>query len=214
MTRNAVAAILLMLAGSTVLMGIITAEALFPGPFNTGDQTVSTLASRFQPGDEVREPSATIFNLTLIASGLMLGAAAYLLRGYGRALPAALGLLGAGCVLVGFFPGEIVDGVPSTEGVHPLVAMLAFLSGASGALLTARVTTAPFRWFSLAIGLICLVALFGSSPLADTSLGEGGVERWIVYPVVIWLVALGGYVLGRPEPLDRAARLRGETASD
>ncbi|MEI2703045.1 MAG: hypothetical protein V9E83_11675 [Baekduia sp.] len=72
-TANAVAAILLMLAGSTVLMGIITAEALFPGSFNTGDQTVSTLASRFQPGNEVREPSATIFNLTLIASGVMLG---------------------------------------------------------------------------------------------------------------------------------------------
>jgi hypothetical membrane protein len=190
-----------MLAGSTVLMGIITAEALFPGEYNTGDQTVSSLASTFQPGDEVREPSATIFNLTLIASGLMIAVAAYLLSGYGRALRIALGVLGVACFLVGIFPGEVVDGEPSTEGVHPIVAMLAFLGGAVGALLTARVTRAPFRYLSLTFGVICLIALFSSGALGDTSLGEGGVERWVVYPVVLWLLAFGGYLLGgRPAP--------------
>jgi hypothetical membrane protein len=198
---NAIAAILLMLAGSTVLMGIITAEALFPGEYNTGDQTVSSLASTFQPGDEVREPSATIFNLTLIASGLMIAAAAYLLSGYGRALRIALGVLGVACFLVGIFPGEVVNGEPSTEGVHPIVAMLAFLGGAVGALLAARVTRAPFRYLSLTFGVICLIALFSSGALGETSLGEGGVERWVVYPVVLWLLAFGGYLLGdRPAP--------------
>jgi len=31
-------------------------------------------------------------------------------------------------------------------------------------------------------------------------LGEGGIERWMVYPVVLWLVAFGGYLLADPEP--------------
>ena len=193
---NATAALLLMLAGSTVLMGIITAEALFPGEYNTGDHTVSSLASTFQPGDDVREPSATIFNLTMIVSGLMIAAGAYLLSGYGRALPIALGVLGVAVFLVGLFPGEVVDGEPSTEGVHPIVALLAFLGGPVGAILTARVTRAPFRYLSAAFGAICLVALFSSGALGDTSLGEGGVERWVVYPIVLWLLAFGGYVLG------------------
>jgi hypothetical protein len=26
-------------------------------------------------------------------------------------------------------------------------------------------------------------------------LGEGGIERWIVYPIVLWLVAFGSYLL-------------------
>lgn len=193
---NAIAAILLMLAGSTVLMGIITAEALFPGEFNTGDHTVSSLASTFNPGDKVYEPSATIFNLVLIAAGLMIAAAAYLLSGFGRALRIALALLGIACLLVGIFPGEVVDGEPSTEGVHPIVALLAFLSGGAAALLAARVTGAPFRYLSLAFGLICLIALFTAGPLSETSLGEGGIERWVIYPVVLWLLAFGGYVLG------------------
>jgi hypothetical protein len=31
-------------------------------------------------------------------------------------------------------------------------------------------------------------------PVAE--LGEGGIERWIVYPVVLWLVAFGSWLLG------------------
>jgi hypothetical protein len=29
-------------------------------------------------------------------------------------------------------------------------------------------------------------------------LGEGGLERWIVYPIVLWLVAFGSYLLATP----------------
>ena len=204
---NSTAAILFMVAGSTILLGIITAEALFPGEYSTSEHSVSTLASTFEPGGDVREPSATIFNLTMIFTGLMIAGGAFLLSGYGRAMPIALGILGIAVFLVGIFPGEIVDGEPSTEGAHPIVAMLAFLGGGSAALLAARVTHAPFRYLSALFGLICLAALFSSGALGDTKLEEGGVERWVIYPVVLWLLALGGYLLGAkqggPEAEDR-----------
>lgn len=29
------------------------------------------------------------------------------------------------------------------------------------------------------------------------SLGVGGVERWIVYPIVLWITGFGGYMAGR-----------------
>ena len=29
--------------------------------------------------------------------------------------------------------------------------------------------------------------------------GIGGLERWIVYPIVIWVTAFGGYAAGRAE---------------
>jgi hypothetical membrane protein len=201
---NSTAAILFMVAGSTILLGIITAEALFPGDYSTSEHSVSTLASTFEPGGDVREPSATIFNLTMTVTGLMIASGAFLLSGHGWAMPIALGVLGIAVFLVGIFPGEVVDGEPSTEGVHPIVALLAFLGGAAAALLAARVTRAPFRYLSAVFGLICLSALFSSGALGDTKLGEGGVERWVIYPVVLWLLALGGYLLGErsshPEP--------------
>lgn len=193
---NSTAAILFMVAGSTILLGIITAEALFPGDYSTSEHSVSTLASTFEPGGDVREPSATIFNLTMIVTGLMIAGGGFLLSGYGRAMPIALGVLGIAVFLVGIFPGEIVDGEPSTEGVHPIVALLAFLGGGGAAILGARVTRAPFRYLSAILGVICLAALFSSGAFGDTKLGEGGIERWVIYPVVLWLMALGGYLLG------------------
>jgi hypothetical membrane protein len=189
--------VFLILAGATILMGIVTAEALYPAPYDTGENTVSGLGSTWQPGDEVREPSATIFNLTMVFSGLMIAAGSALIPRLGRALRIAIGILGAAVFLVGLFPGEVVNGEPSTEGVHPLVAMLAFVSGGVAAVLAFRVTVPPFRYLSLALGLICLTALVLNGWLGDDSkLGEGGVERWVAYPVVLWIVALGSYLLG------------------
>lgn len=207
---NSTAAVLFVLAGSTILLGIITAEALFPGDYNTSEHTVSSLASTFEPGGEVHQPSATIFNLTMIVTGLMIAGGAFLLSGYGRAAPIAIGVLGTAVFLVGLFPGEVVDGEPSTEGVHPIVASLAFLGGGGAAILTARVTRPPFRYLSAAFGLICLAALFSAGALSDTRLGEGGVERWVIYPVVLWILALGGYLLGaRPSGPEARDRLPG-----
>jgi type IV secretory pathway TrbD component len=45
-----------------------------------------------------------------------------------------------------------------------------------------------------------LVNLFACIVFKDglfvTGLGLGGLERWIAYPVVLWLMGLGGYLLG------------------
>ena len=37
-----------------------------------------------------------------------------------------------------------------------------------------------------------------------TALGIGGIERWIVYPVILWVIAFGGYLSGRADG-DRTA---------
>jgi hypothetical membrane protein len=184
-------------AGAAILMGIITAEALFPAAYSTSQNTISDLGSTWQPGGIVREPSATIFNTTLLLTGAMIVAAGVLLyRASGRrAVSIAVVLLGLGVLGVGVFPGTEVNGEPSTTGAHPLVSMLAFISGAFAALLTSRITTAPFRYVSAVLGLASLLSLVLSSPLGSTSLGDGGIERWVAYPTVLWLVAFGGYAM-------------------
>ena len=54
----------------------------------------------------------------------------------------------------------------------------------------------------VALGSIALVAtVFGLESLADwgpqATIGIGGVERWIAYPVLLWLVLLGGAFMTR-----------------
>jgi hypothetical protein len=63
-------------------------------------------------------------------------------------------------------------------------------------------TTAPFRHIWMALGAAALVAItlgiffLEWGPIAR--LGEGGIERWNVYPLVLWLVAFGSYLLAAP----------------
>jgi hypothetical membrane protein len=194
--RLAVAGVLFVVAAAVVLMGIISAEALHPGPYTTGGNEISDLGGTRPPDSIVYQPTATIFNLTMFTAGLLVLVGAALLHlGLGRwmaTIPVAL--LGAGVLLVGVFPGP--TGTP-----HALASMLAFVSGGIAGVLVGTVVAPPFRYLSVALGGIALFALvsymlFGEAgPLG--SLGAGGVERWIAYPVVIWLIGFGGYLLGR-----------------
>ena len=56
------------------------------------------------------------------------------------------------------------------------------------------------RWLPLALGIVALVALdivvFGKSTFIYLWLGPGGIERWVSYPVILWQVAFGAYLLG------------------
>ena len=192
---------LFVVAGAVVLMGIITAESLHPGPYTTAGNEISDLGGTRPPESLVFQPTATIFNVTMLAAGaLTLAGAALLHLGLGRLMATIpVALLGAGVLLVGVFPGP--TGTP-----HALAAQLAFISGGLAGILVGAVVTPPFRYLSIALGGIALFTLVSYMLLGDgaplAGLGIGGLERWIAYPVVIWLVAFGGWLLGRaaPEP--------------
>jgi hypothetical membrane protein len=129
-----------------------------------------------------------------------------------RAVSLALGTLGLGILLVGIFHGEMINGHFSSHGVHPIVAMVAFLAGPIAALLSARLTRGPFRFIALVLGLLGLISVMLTGSLGDTPLGKGGVERWIAYPTVLWLVAFGGYLpAARPDELRRPEQNRQPT---
>lgn len=191
--RIRLAGILYALAGTTILMGIITAEALYPEIFTTTNSEISDLGATRPPDSVILQPSSTIFNLTMIVSGLLLiGAADGLRRSFGqRSLTATAAILGIGVLGVGVFPGNYGD-------VHPWFALAAFLGGGLAAVASAKVTPAPLRWLCVALGFVSLVALFGAGFFED-HLGDGGTERWVAYPVVLWMLLFGGYLSGQAE---------------
>ena len=187
--QTAVAGVLLLVAGATVLMGIITAEALYPAAYNTHTQSVSDLAA-MRPDNLVRQPSATIFNLTMILAGVSIAVAAYLLHRAGnwKRVTIPVAVLGLGMVGVGFFPGNHL-------APHTLFSMTAFIAGGVGAILTAKLHNGALRVLHTGLGIISLtslvVAVFLLNWAPVARLGEGGLERWVVYPVVLWVVTLG-----------------------
>lgn len=198
----AIAGILYSSAGFVLLMGVITAETKYPVLRHyTTRQEISDLGGTGQPERLVTQPSAMIFDTIMLIAGVLLLAGAFVLwRLYrDRVLTVAAALFGAGAFLVGIFPGNTTP--------HPFGALTAFVFSALTAIAAFRVTSAPFRYISLSVGLLSLVALIagelGDNSFLVKSIGIGGTERWQVYPIVLWLACYGGYLLAsghRTEP--------------
>lgn len=194
-----VAGTLFSLVGAVVLMGFITAEALYPRLYTTHTNTVSHLGATEPPNSVVLQPSAAIFDITMLVAGaITLIGAWFAYRALRRkAILTPIGLLGVGMLGVGTFP--LTHPAP-----HTLFALIAFLAGGIAMITASRLTTTPFRYLWTTLGAIALGATVLGELFRDWApvarLGEGGIERWMVYPVVLWLVAFGGYLLADREP--------------
>ena len=201
--ETALAGVALLLTGAIALLGIITAEAYHPDYATT--QEISDLGSTAPPDPVHYEPTATIFNGTMLTSGaLVLLAAGFLYRaGRPRVLWLPLGIFGLGIFGVGVFPGDVTPW-------HGLFALLTFVSGGIAAMLSARATPKPFSYCCLLFGgfslgsLVYAIALGDSGPLGGLELG--GIERWVVYPLLVWVAGLGGYLLGEQESAPEPTR--------
>ena len=163
----------LFLAGATVLMGIITAEALYPGTFSTGANEISDLGGTRPPNSVILQPSAAIFDVSMVLIGiLVLFGSWFVHRAFGRrSVTIPIATLGAGALGVGLFPGN--TGTP-----HAIFAMVTFISGGIAAVSAARVTSAPFRLVSFVLGAASLATL-GMYLLAGFGESDGGPrDRW------------------------------------
>jgi hypothetical membrane protein len=199
------AGLLLSLAGTAVLMGCITAEALYPGSFTTHTNTLSHLGAGEPPDSVVVQPSAAIFDATMLTAGAVTLLAASLLHraSLRAAVTAPTCLLGFGMLGVGLFP-------LTHPGAHTVFALLAFYAGGLAVLLSARNSSSPFRQLWTTLGTVALVAInlgvFALSWAPVAALGEGGIERWNAYLIVLWLVACGSQLMATGDGLRADSR--------
>lgn len=180
----------LFLAGFIALMGIITGEIFYPPGYSTAHSEISDLGSTRPPEALIFQPSATIFNTAMIATGILTLAGAFFAHraGWDRWSALLLGITGAGILGVGIFPGNV-------RLWHGLCAMITFVAGGIAAVVSSRAVAGPFRYLAALLGCITLLSLLGLSLLIPV-LGDGGAERWIAYPIIFWLTGLGGYFMG------------------
>ncbi len=199
-----VAGALLFVVGVVAFMGIITAEALYPAGYSTSANAISDLGATEPPDSVIEQPSATIFDATMIVCGVLVLSAAYcILRGMKRRVaPILMALFGLGILGVGVFPGD-------TGTVHALFALLTFVAGGVAAIVSFTIERAPFSYFSVVLGVVALVTLLLYFVMGDASpmagLGVGGVERWVAYPILLWVTGLGGHLMGRTRRASRIA---------
>jgi len=184
------AAGVLLFAGAVLfLTGMHLAEYLYPG-YSVSGNYISDLGATCRATCTVFQPSAIIFNSSVILFGLLILISAYLTwREFNNPIIAALICLsGLGAVGVGLFP--------ETAGfLHVIVSFITFFFGALAAIAASRLVKEPFSYFSVLMGLASLSALVLYGLNIYLGLGPGGMERMIAYPIVLWAIGFGGYMM-------------------
>jgi hypothetical membrane protein len=135
-------------------------------------------------------PSAYLFDISIALLGLLILVGAYYLnRAYHwRPVTIVIAVAGIGALGVGLFP--------ETTGVwHSLFSLVVFLFTGLTAVLTARFQKKPMSYFSVILGLVTLAALVLYIGGEYVGLGPGGMERMVVYPVLVWSLGFGGHLM-------------------
>lgn len=189
--RTSAAGLLLVLLGASFLTATMLAASIAPG-YDFNAAAISDLG--------VIGETAVLFNALLVAVGaLNIGAGILLYRVHCRIWILAIYVLaGIGAAGAGLVPLD-------TSELHSLFALFGFVFFNVEALATAAVLRGPMRALSLVAGLIGLtyviVMIIGDAgnPAVFGAIGHGGSERMIVYPTMLWTLAVGGYLLARSD---------------
>ncbi len=102
---------------------------------------------------------------------------------------AVLALAGVGEMLAGLAPENV------NPGLHVLGALLGLVGANIGLLLLGAAVWHARRWVSLVTVLCGLVGLFGLVIAPSAGMATGTAERLTGYPVVVWMVVVGGFLL-------------------
>ncbi len=188
-------------AGTILFVGVgqfafcfAVAEICYPG-YDVSLQTISDLGATCKGGVcKFVQPSSDIFNASIVLLGIMLLLTAYYLwKGSGpKALSFFEFLSGIGAMGVGIFN-------ESYGGAHVFFSAFTFFSIGIQALFVFKVAKPPFSYLSALAGVTTLAAIVLYGTDAYLGLGQGGMERMIVYPVLIGGVAFGGYLMALGE---------------
>ncbi len=190
------AGILFFLAGLVMLLAITVGEAVYPA-YSVHAQAISDLLAIGTQTSIFLEPAGFAWGLSWILGSY------FLLRNIASRKLLVWNLLPGIGVLLAVLSPENVNVV-----IHSVGAVIAFIPGAVVVTFSYRLVRSPIRYFTLLLGILSLfatIAEFGAyySPLVQQTLGPGGWERIIVYPVLIWLVSFGSYLLALGRPLER-----------
>ncbi|MCX8188235.1 MAG: DUF998 domain-containing protein [Nitrososphaeria archaeon] len=188
---NIIAGTLIFLGSTQFILLTIVAEALYPG-YSISENYISDLGVG---------PSALIFNSSIFVLGVTAVVSVHYLRQFildRKSFHIALFLCGVGTMGVGIFPENF--GI-----IHLISALTAFIFGALSAIFSFKIQKRPISYISLILGLFSIIALiffvvfeyYIYFNFNYFGLGRGGMERMIVYPVLVWALGFGSYLIGQ-----------------
>ena len=210
---------MMLFIGNTVfVLGLTVAESVFPG-YSVSRDFISDLGAPIAvplnpPGTlTIHQPASIIYILSLsILTVLSLEAALQFRKAFptNRFWKAFL-VFAAGLVALplSYIPYYVYAGqqlvapvssvpAPLIAGaiVHDALSGLVFFFGGLSAIESRRLVQKPLDKLFPIAGIITIGAAVLSGVGADLGLGPGGIERIVAYPILVWALAFGGYLIG------------------
>lgn len=182
-----VAGSLFVIAVAEFFLGMLFSEALYPG-YSISSDTISHLGSMICSAGvcHFQQPSADIFNTSVTLLGVLILVASLLGLKEKRAIQVALIIAGLGAMGVG-----LTLALHSSPLLHSLVSLVTFVAAGISAILSYSVLSKYLSIISIVLGVVSLLATISFSFGIFAGLGIGGMERLIVYPVLIWGIVFG-----------------------
>jgi len=176
-------------------------ETWYPG-YSVANNYISDLGTTCPSSGSCYVPSAWwVFNSSEVILGLLVILSTYFWYRSFKWKPAAALLTLAGISLMGVGIFNESFGV-----VHDILSLLIFLPLGLAAISLFRFQRPPLSYFSLVLGAITLIALVLYAPDSGVyfggqlGIGPGGLERLIVYPMMVWGLAFSGQLMAMDEP--------------
>jgi hypothetical membrane protein len=183
-SNGKVAGTLFFVASAQFILGLIVAEALYPG-YSISTNYISDLGVG---------PSSMVFNTSIFLLGLLSLIGTYFLyQAYNlKVITILITITALAAMGVGIF-------TENSGSMHMFVSFFAFLFSGLSAIFSYRLMKSPFSVIVILLGVMSLSVLFLFIGNFYFGLGVGGMERMIVYPILIWMIGFGGFLIAFPK---------------
>lgn len=198
-TLNQVSAGFILLIGSIQwLMAITLAESVYPGySFRSfiGSMIPVTLSEYLT----ISISSSLPMNVSTVLLGLTILLSAVFIHYSYRFIAFTLLFAASGAALIGAGAYGDVDRVMFSQFLT-----IWLVTGSLSMIATFIMVKRPFKYLSLVLGLFSLLVFLFDYGKGSKSpfcfLGTGAGEIFLFVPVIIWLIAFAGYIIGDPDP--------------
>jgi len=179
-----------LIGGIQWFLGILAAESWYDG-YSSRIDYVSDLGTG---------PTALIYNVSVFLFGVfvLLGTIFFYRTHKKRLFPSLFVICSIGIMGVGVFPANL-------QPMHSVATLLAILFGAFAAVASSTQQAKPMSVISVVLGLMSFILAmvfipYLGLPYGSTEtflgMGKGSLERWAINPILAWIIAFGGYLMG------------------
>jgi len=191
-------AVLFIFGAAQFIVAMVVVQSRYAG-YSLSQNYISDLGGANSPWALGFDASVILLGLCAIFGALLVWSA--FPEGSSRGLGLGFLLIGGiGAVGVGVFP----ETTPLLHGgLHDIVSAIAFIGAAIGLTVLSFAMARGSHWkasrpFTLACGIVALVATGLFEANIYLGLGPGGMERAIVAPVLLWAIAEGAHMARLP----------------